>query len=140
AGCGELIITTNAGQQSVDTVTVTVGGKAPTHVAASGSIQAAIDAAKPGDLIIVDRAAHQEMLLMWKPVRLQGVGAVSSVINANTHPAGKLNDWRARVVCLFGRGVDGSPHSWAPSCGTGWFGFNGPAITPQVGRLPVAPM
>jgi hypothetical protein len=54
AQCGQLIITTSTGQQSIDTVTVTVGGKAPTHVAASGSIQAAIDAAKPGDLIIVD--------------------------------------------------------------------------------------
>jgi hypothetical protein len=127
--CGELVITTAAGQQSIDTVTVTVGGKAPTHVAASGSIQAAIDIAKPGDLLIVDptcaaaatpttsaactaattvhsQASHQEMLLMWKPVRLQGVGAASSVINANTHPSGatKLNDWRVRVVCLFGRG------------------------------------
>ncbi len=94
------------GKQSIDAVTVTIGGKAPTHVAASGTIQAAIDAAKPGDLIIVDptctatagpvacttagavhsQAAHQEMLLMWKPVRLQGVGAASSIINAN-HPS-----------------------------------------------------
>ena len=118
AACGQLVITTAGGQVSVDTVTVTVGGKAPTHVGASASIQAAIDAAKPGDMIIIDptcsttaapttpvacsttgatvhaQATHQELLLMWKPVRLQGVGAVSSVINANTHPAGKLNDWR----------------------------------------------
>src|SRR5437016_4734224 len=137
AVCGELVITTNAGQQSVDTVTVTVGGKAPTHVAASGSIQAAIDAAKPGDLIIVDRAAHQEMLLMWKPVRLQGVGAASSVINANTHPAGKLDDWRTRVVCLFGLGVNGSPNTWDSACGSGWFGFNATPINPQVDRLPL---
>ena len=42
------------------------------------------------------------MLLMWKPVRLQGVGAASSIINANTHPAGKLDPWRAQVNCLFG--------------------------------------
>ncbi len=34
---------------------------------------------------------------MWKPVRLQGVGAASSVINANTHPAGKLDPWRQQV-------------------------------------------
>src|SRR5438445_8851859 len=118
ARCGQLVITTSTGQHSVDTVTVTVGGKAPTHVAASGSIQAAIDAARPGDLIIVDPAAHQEMLLMWKPVRLQGVGAASSVINANTHPAGKLDDWRQRVVCLFGLGVNGSPNTWDSACGS----------------------
>ena len=130
-------------------MTVTVGGKAPTHVAASGSIQAAIDAAKPGDMIIVDptctttaaptspvactavgatvhsQAAHQEMLLMWKPVRLQGVGAASSVINANPHPAGKLDTWRAQVDCLFGLGTHGSPNTWTPACArTTWFGYH----------------
>jgi hypothetical protein len=54
AKCGELAITAGNGKQSIDTVTVTIGGKAPTHVAASAKIQAAIDAASPGDLIIVD--------------------------------------------------------------------------------------
>ncbi len=52
---------------------------------------------------------------MWKPVRLQGVGAASSVINANTHPAGKLDDWRQRVNCLFGLGTNGSPSTWNAS-------------------------
>jgi hypothetical protein len=158
AQCGQLVITTATGQQSIDSVTVTVGGKAPTHVAASGSIQAAIDAAKPGDLIIVDptctatagpvacttagaahsQAAHQEMLLMWKPVRLQGVGAASSIINANPHPAGKLDTWRAEVNCLFGLGLDGSPNTWTPGCkGAGWFGFNATPNKPQVDRLPL---
>jgi hypothetical protein len=130
AQCGQLIITAGNGKQSIDTVTVTVGGKAPTHVAASASIQGAIDAAKPGDLIIIDptcnaatgsvacsaagvtsktNAAHAEMLLMWKPVRLQGVGAASSLIDANPHPAGKLNPWRRQVVCLFGLALNGTP-------------------------------
>ena len=160
AACGQLVITTTTGQQSIDTVTVTVGGKAPTHVAASGSIQAAIDAAKPGDLIIVDptcataaaptspvactgstalhtQAAHQEMLLMWKPVRLQGVGAASSLINANAHPAGKLDTWRQRVDCLFGLALNGSPTTWSNACGTGWFGFVATANNPQIDRLPL---
>src|SRR5208283_797329 len=73
AQCGQLVITAGNGKQSIDTVTVTIGGKAPTHVAASGTIQAAIDAARPGDLLIVDPGTHSELLLMWKPVRLQGV-------------------------------------------------------------------
>ena len=144
--CGELVITTAPatagaqGIQSIDTVTVTIGGKAPTHIAASGTIQAAIDAAQPGDLLIVDPtcnitttatqattaaactttptagqtlsktlAAHTEMVLMWKPVRLQGVGAVSSLINANTHPAGKMDPWRRQVNCLFGLSIAGYP-------------------------------
>ena len=36
AQCGQLVITAGNGKQSIDTVTVTIGGKAPTHVAASG--------------------------------------------------------------------------------------------------------
>ena len=131
--CGELVITAGNGKQSIDAVTVTIGGKKPTHVLASGSIQAAIDAAAPGDLIIIDptcatatatgvactapgvtgktTAAHDELLLMWKPVRLQGVGAATSVVNANTHPAGKLDAWRQRVNCLFGLALNGAPAS-----------------------------
>ncbi|KAA6457989.1 hypothetical protein DYQ86_21755 [Acidobacteria bacterium AB60] len=142
ASCGELVITGGNGKQSIDTVTVTVGGKAPTHILASESIQAKIDAAQPGDLLIVDptctqtttatgataavscdtapvagtticksRAAHAEMLLMWKPVRLQGVGAASSAVDANPHPAGKLDPWRRQVVCLFGLSLNGTPIS-----------------------------
>src|SRR4029077_1775808 len=105
AQCGELVITRgDNGKQSVDTVTVTIGGKTPIHVAAGASIQAAIDAASPGDMLMIDptctttatgasaacttastqthaQAAHSEMLLMWKPIRLQGVGAASSILN-----------------------------------------------------------
>lgn len=103
---GELVITAGNGRKSVDTVTVTIGGNAPTYVAgenATGNaIQAAIDNATPGDLIIVGPGVYKEMLLMWKPVRLQGVGAAAVTVNANTHPSGKMDPWRAQVSCLFG--------------------------------------
>ena len=64
-------------------------------------------------MIIVPPGSYDEMVLMWKPVRLQGVGAVSSVINANPHPQGfslstKLDPWRQQVGCLFGLAPDGS--------------------------------
>ncbi len=130
AQCGELVITAANGNRSIDTVTVTIGGKAPTHVAATASVQAAIDAATPGDMLMIDptctsttgatvacastgqthsQGSHQELLVMWKPVRLQGVGAASSILNANPHPAGKIQAWRVRVNCLFGLAVNGSP-------------------------------
>jgi len=36
------------------------------------------------------------------------VGAASSIINANTHPAGKLDAWRQKVNCLFGLTLQGT--------------------------------
>ncbi|HSS24427.1 MAG TPA: hypothetical protein VLL82_08490 [Mycobacterium sp.] len=131
ANCDQLVITAANGKQSIDTVTITIGGKAPTHVAATASIQRAIDAASPGDMLMIDpatqataalpavAAVHQELVLMWKPVRLQGVGAVASVINANSHPAGKIDVWRRQVNCLFGLSLSGyelrSTNAYDPS-------------------------
>jgi hypothetical protein len=173
ARCGQLVITAGNGRQSVDAVTVTIGGKAPVHVAASGTIQSAIDAAAPGDLIIVDPtcttatgastacttpsatnihtgATHTEMVLMWKPVRLQGAGAASTIINANAIPAGKLLDpWRRHINCLFGLTLQGVPytaaggaHPYDPSgtysCpDTGWANFTAQPDVPQIDRLPL---
>jgi len=45
ARCGELVITAGNGKKSVNAVTVTVGGKTPTVLAAGQTIQSAIDAA-----------------------------------------------------------------------------------------------
>ena len=173
AQCGELVITAGNGKQSVDAVTVTIGGKQPTHVAASGKIQDAIDAAAPGDLIIVDptcsttagattacttpsttnihtTATHTEMVIMWKPVRLQGAGAASTIISANAIPAGKLLDpWRRHVNCLFGLTLQGVPYTasggGAPydpsglySCPeAGWQYFTAQPNVPQIDRLPL---
>ncbi|HEX8029865.1 MAG TPA: hypothetical protein VF491_15435, partial [Vicinamibacterales bacterium] len=67
----------------------------------------AIDTATPGDMIVVGPGVYNEMLLMWKPVRLQGVGATSVTVNANTHPSGKMDPWRRQVGCLFGDALNG---------------------------------
>jgi hypothetical protein len=169
AYCGELVVTAGNGKQSVDTVTVTVGGKAPTYVTgttpltpnSTGSIQQAIDAANPGDLIMIPKGTYYEMLLMWKPVRLQGVGAARVTIDANAQPAGKLDPWRRQVDCLFGLALNGQPStannvvnnpnpganpfdvSGTYACGSNpdgsgqWTAFVGGYDTPQVDRLPL---
>src|SRR5208337_546312 len=72
---------------------------------------------------------------MWKPVRLQGVGAASSVINANTHPAGKLDAWRQYVNCLFGLSPSGTPTT-TPNCPAGLSYFVETANNAQVDPLP----
>jgi hypothetical protein len=160
AQCGQLVITrADNGKQSIDAITVTIGGKIPTHVAASASVQAALDTAKPGDMLIIDpacttaagatvactttgalhtHATHQEMLLMWKPVRLQGVGAVSSVIDANPHPAGKVDAWRTHVNCLFGLATNGSPVTSSNPFDTYGTGASCPAT--QLGRVDRLPL
>ena len=112
ARCGELEITAGNGKKSIDTVMVTVGGNPPTYIngenAANNAIQTALDNATPGDLIIVGPGTYKEILLMWRPVRLQGVGAASVKVNANTHPSGKMDVWRRKVNCLFGLALNGS--------------------------------
>lgn len=149
ARCGELVITSGNGKLSVDTVTVTVGGKAPTRLTAGQTIQSAIDAASPGDLIIVPPGNYKEMLLMWKPVRLQGAGAASSIINADTHPAGVIDPWRRQVSCLFGLSLNGQPYTATTGSnpydadgtfecpGTGWKYFTAAPSVPQVDRIPL---
>jgi hypothetical protein len=132
ARCGQLEITAANGKKTIDAITVTVGGKAPILVtptqvtyptgspapidtdAAFGRLersllQTAIDNAAPGDLIILGPGTYRDNLLMWKPVRLQGVGAESVTINADAHPAGKMDAWRRQVNCLFGLSLDGRP-------------------------------
>jgi hypothetical protein len=111
--CGQLVINAANGKSSVDAVTVTVGGKAPTRISTENqgltAVQQAIDAASPGDLLMIGPGTFREMLLMWKPLRLQGVGAGSTIVDASPQPDGRLDPWRNQVVCLFGLALDGVP-------------------------------
>lgn len=137
AKTGELVITAtvsdpSTGQpkavKSVDTVTVTIenpnalGYRAPKYIQAPAQttateiglphpIQDAIDAAHPGDLLMLGPGSYPELVVMWKPVRLQGVGAASVTINAAKYPTQKLDQWRPRVNCFFGMDGQGNPLS-----------------------------
>ena len=52
-------------------------------------------------------------------------------------PSGLLNDWRLRVVCLFGLAPTGVPDGYDPGCGSGWNNFTPTTSNPQVDRLPL---
>jgi hypothetical protein len=119
---GELQVTAGNGKSSIDAVTVTQETATPTYVygAKGNTIQSAIDHAKPGDLILVDGGLYNELVVMWKPVRLQGVGASSVIINAAKYPTSKLETWRPLINAMFG--IDGNTGN--------------PAATVQVDPLP----
>ncbi len=66
------------------------------------TIQAAIDAASPGDLILVAPGTYNENPIMWQPVRLQGSGAATTTIFANPSPLERLEAWHAKLESLIG--------------------------------------
>lgn len=107
AGEYELVVTNANGRQSINTVTVTVGTETPIRVMEAAypatPIQDAIDTAAPGALIIVEPGVYSELVVMSKPVRLQGSGA-STVIDAVKLPAAKLSAWRTKVSGLVDAG------------------------------------
>ncbi|MBN0987529.1 hypothetical protein [Amphritea pacifica] len=107
ASTGQLEITSATGEKSVNSVTLnilapgeTVTTVYPTNNLSGTPIQDAIDAANPGDLILVSPGDYHELVIMHKPVRLQGFGAASTTINAVRAPALKLQNWRDKVYQL----------------------------------------
>jgi hypothetical protein len=114
AATGQLAITRADGLTAPSGVTVTVG-PLPTGVSAhqvlpstvpgATPIQDAIDLAGPNDLILLSPGTYDELVIMYKPVRLQGWGAHSTVINARKAPAEKLNNWRTKLATLLTAGA-----------------------------------
>lgn len=90
-------------------VTLTYGGSGALHVVQPRSptlldplpdpIQEAIDAAAPGDLILVAPGSYSENPILYKPLRLQGAGA-ATLIEATPNPSSRLAAWHAKVLTL----------------------------------------
>ena len=53
-------------------------------------------------LILVEPGVYDESVIMWKPVRLQGSGAGSTLINGANRPTEKLVAWRAKMDAFSG--------------------------------------
>lgn len=131
---GELSITRgDNARRTIAGLTVTVGPIAGSvrRVSPGGSIQAVVDSALPGDLVIVPPGNYEELVLMWKPVQLQGWGAASVTINAVKRPAEKLQIWRDKLASLVASGaVDILPGQVPVVGGNGLLGTEeGAAVT-----------
>ena len=67
-----------------------------------GAIQAAVDAAVNGDMIVVAPGIYAENVILYKDVKLQGSGAGSTTIFATPLPAERLTAWHAKVQSING--------------------------------------
>ena len=69
------------------------------------TIQAAIDGASPGDLILVAPGTYLENPIMYKPVKLQGYGAGSTIIDSLYQTQDAVTAWDAKVNGLITAGT-----------------------------------
>jgi hypothetical protein len=60
-----------------------------------GAVQAAIDSANTGDLILIAPGLYAENIIMYKNVKLQGYGAASTIINGGYFTPDKQTAWLA---------------------------------------------
>ncbi len=109
---GRLMVTRrDSGLVSPIGVTLTYGGVGALHQVVPRTptqadplpdpIQEAIDAALPGDLILVGPGVYNENPIVYKPVRVQGAGA-ASLVYANPTPPSRLATWHAKVLSILG--------------------------------------
>ncbi|MEX1312395.1 MAG: choice-of-anchor Q domain-containing protein, partial [Candidatus Sulfomarinibacteraceae bacterium] len=111
-GGGQLVVTrADNGISSINAVTVQVGLRQRSNVitvpGSFATIQDAIDGAGTNDLILVapkaDGSSYQEMVIMWKPVQLQGWGE-DTKIDAVKAPPEALLAWRQKAESLVTNG------------------------------------
>jgi hypothetical protein len=112
----QLTVTRANGQSTQSGVTVQIGLRngsnvvvvsPPTGGPLDQTLQDAINSARSNDLLLVRPGIYNEMVVMWKPIQLQGYGEGSTTINAIKAPADKLDIWRGTVdKILAGPNVD----------------------------------
>ncbi|MES9853424.1 MAG: hypothetical protein ABW170_16530 [Candidatus Thiodiazotropha sp. L084R] len=93
----------------------------PTIQSAIGNPLEGQPGVEAGDLILVAPGVYDEMVIMYKPVKLQGWGAGAVTINARKSPTEKIIAWRALAQYL----VDEGSVTQTPGQVNAPFGFPG---------------
>jgi len=102
---GQLLVTRgDNGLSTVMGITLHLGEQDAVHVSPGQSIQQAIDSAPDKALILVAPGVYKENLIMWKPVKLQGWGAYSTVVQAGPMTPEEQAAWDAKLQGLIGSG------------------------------------
>ncbi len=100
---GQLTVT-RGDNQSATRVGVTVWVGEPFVVKqASATIQATVDAAPVGSVVLVPPGVYRENVILWKKVRLQGFGAGSTILDAGTSPTAQAA-WDQKLDALLADG------------------------------------
>jgi hypothetical protein len=102
---GQLDVVRADGRRTVAGVTFTVEAAAPVVVQPGETIQAAIERASPGQLVLVPPGTYRELLFLHKPVRLQGAGAATVLDGTKVVTGNELEAWRARLAALVAAGA-----------------------------------
>ena len=113
---GQLLVTRgDNGRTSETGITLHVGGcNSVIRVANGQSIQAAIDSAADGSLILVGPGVYNEAVIVWKNVRLQGYGPEVTKVYPYPEPLSKLDAWHAKIAALVTNGDIPNPNPNIP--------------------------
>ncbi|MBI5501407.1 MAG: hypothetical protein HY907_14270 [Deltaproteobacteria bacterium] len=101
---GQLLVTrSDNGLVSPTGITVQIGTSGVSsviRVASGGSIQDAIDAAPANALILVEPGVYRENLIVYKPLKLQGYGPFSTILEAGLLTPPQQAEWDVLLQSL----------------------------------------
>ena len=132
--------------ETVSGITLTVGpwaGAVHRVPADFATIQAAVDAASPGDLILAAPGVYNELVVLWKEVQIQGSGPGATIVDGIKQPSEKLQLWKQKVEQLLANGdVDLLPNqdaSFSPFFSAGLLGTEQGATFTVFGKKGAGP-